>query len=510
MCRQGEIDDRKRKQMIAYNTQTPRIYALPKIHKNDMPLRQIVSTVDSPATALSIYIDEILKKILHRNYDVTNSMDLVKRLRRIKLNKLEILLSFDIIMLFPSIPVEFLLQILENRWREIKRHTNMSKELFMNIMKFIITDSSFFEYNNTVYKQIDGVAMGQNIAPTLANLVTDEILDTILPKLTFLPKLLVKYVDDLFAIIPANKVNEMLKALNSVHPSIQFTHELEHEDGTLPYLDIKLIKAEDGRIITDWYNKETASNKLLNFHSNHPFRMKCNVAFNMFYRVLSLSDVRFHDKNIKKCTDILRKNSYPLNIITKQMHRAFGKINGTQPAPAPNTDSNPKYRSVVYVKGLSEKVNCLLSHTANDIKIAPKPIRQLKSTLYTKLKQKRDVDETTHCIYKVPCKGDDNNPCEKCYVGQTKNSFKNRKRTHRHDTMPNNNKGQTALAVHVGESKHTPDFDNAIILATERNWSKRLTMESLHIQSNTTCNFRVDRERMSSSYCALLKSHNNK
>lgn len=33
---------------------------------------------------------------------------------------------------------------------------------------------------------------------------------------------------------------------------------------------------------------------------------------------------------------------------------------------------------------------------------------------------------------------------------------------HRYDIMPNNNRGHAALAVHVSETKNTPDFENAI------------------------------------------------
>lgn len=36
-----------------------------------------------------------------------------------------------------------------------------------------------------------------------------------------------------------------------------------------------------------------------------------------------------------------------------------------------------------------------------------------------------------------------------CYIGQSRNSFANRRRTHQHDVMINNSRGQTALPLHV-------------------------------------------------------------
>jgi hypothetical protein len=45
--------------------------------------------------------------------------------------------------------------------------------------------------------------------------------------------------------------------------------ELEDE-GKLPYLDVELIGQEDGRILTKWYSKPMASNRMLNFKSKNP------------------------------------------------------------------------------------------------------------------------------------------------------------------------------------------------------------------------------------------------
>lgn len=508
LCREEVIDEFKRRRMIAYNTQTPRIRAQPKVHKENLPLRHIVPTMNSPASNLSIFMDGILKKILHKKYDIPNSVALIDKLNNIVVNEDETLISFDVVSLFPSIPVEYTLNVLKRRWNEIQQHTNMSYTLFADIMRFILADASFFTYNDTVYKQIDGIAMGSNIAPTVANIITDELFDLVLPKLTFKPKLLAKYVDDILAIVPKNEVETVLHHLNSEIPSIKFTYELEHTDGTLPYLDVKLIRCTDGTIKTDWYNKEIAANKLLNFHSNHPIRMKLNVAFNFFYRVLSLSSDCFHTDNIKKVTNILRQNSYPLNVILKQQHRAYNHIknntNTTTQSTHPNITDRPKYRSVIYIRNLSENVNKLITNTIKDVQIASKPYRQLKSSLHTNMKQKTNTDDTINCVYKIPCCD-----CDQCYIGQTKNCFKSRKRTHVRDIQPNNNKGQTALAIHVKEKEHQPNFDDASILAIESNWSKRLTTESLHIQTNNTFNIREDREKISATYCALLKRHIN-
>lgn len=259
----------------------------------------------------------------------------------------------------------------------------------------------------------------------------------------------------------------MLHRLNNTIPSIKFTYDLH--DGSIPYLDVKLIRMPVGSINTDRYNKEVAANILLNSHSNHPMKMKYNVAFNLFYRVLSLSSSCYHNNNIVKLTDILRTNSYPNSVILKQKLRALSYINNTNTTTqsiqfSQNNDQNrPKYRSVIYIHNLSERVSKLIITTTKDFIVAPKPYRQLKSTLHTNMKQnKSEKEEAINVVCKIPC-----SQYKQCYIGQTENCFKSRKRTHAWDIQPGNNRGQTALAMHVREKEHRPDFDSASILAIE-------------------------------------------
>lgn len=68
-------------------------------------------------------------------------------------------------------------------------------------------------------------------------------------------------------------------------------------DGTIPYLDMLLIRQPDGTVKIDWYQKPTACNRTLNSHSQHPLKRKSAVAYGMFHRILSLVDDEFRKKN---------------------------------------------------------------------------------------------------------------------------------------------------------------------------------------------------------------------
>lgn len=314
------IDEPQRKSMTRHNSQLSRIYALPKIHKDGAPLRPIVSTVNSPSAVLSKYMDGLLKCLANDKYNVKTSHEIKTRLNGVSIARNDVLVSFDIVALFPSIPINLVMDILERKWDIICKHTCMPKDLFLDTMRFILIDSPFFVFGDTMYKQIDGCAMGNNISPTIADIITNELFDVILPKLKFNIKFLAKYVDDIVAIIPSRKAEEMLMMLNSFQERIQFTMEVEQDD-RLPYLDLLLVR-EGNTIITDWYRKSTASNTTLNFLSNHPLQMRKNVAYNMFLRAIGLSDIRFHQANINRVRAILLENSFPSHIIAQQMHKS--------------------------------------------------------------------------------------------------------------------------------------------------------------------------------------------
>ncbi|GJQ76404.1 hypothetical protein Trydic_g2120 [Trypoxylus dichotomus] len=95
------------------------------------------------------------------------------------------------------------------------------------------------------YVQTNGVAMGSPLSPVAANLFMEHFESLTIetaadkPTLTNRPTVWWRYVDGMFVVWPhgRDKLDWFLKHLNGVHPSIQFTMELEH-NGVLPFLDV--------------------------------------------------------------------------------------------------------------------------------------------------------------------------------------------------------------------------------------------------------------------------------
>ena len=64
-------------------------------------------------------------------------------------------------------------------------------------------------------------------------------------------------------------------------------------------MDTWLIRNENNVIVTNWYQKETFSGRVLHYASNHPFQQKIAMVYNLLDRATHLSNTKFHSQNLK-------------------------------------------------------------------------------------------------------------------------------------------------------------------------------------------------------------------
>ena len=162
-------------------------------------------------------------------------------------------------------------------------HNEMTPDTFMEIVKLCLT-TTCLQFCGEHYELTDGLAMGSPASPCIANIYMDKFERNALD--TFNgppPKTWWRYVDDVLSVMKRRAVDELLRHLNSQHPSIQFTHELE-KDGSLPYLDLALQRSGQD-LMTTVSRKPSHTGRYLHFTSNHPRSAMRSVVNSLFSRL---------------------------------------------------------------------------------------------------------------------------------------------------------------------------------------------------------------------------------
>lgn len=81
--------------------------------------------------------------------------------------------------------------------------------------------------------------------------------DVSIPKLSFKPGFVKKFIDDVISAAHENKVNEAKDVFNIFDPNrrLEFITEVEVEN-KINFLDLTLIHMNNSKILTNWYSNE--------------------------------------------------------------------------------------------------------------------------------------------------------------------------------------------------------------------------------------------------------------
>ena len=132
--------------------------------------------------------------------------------------------------------------------------------------------------------------MGSPLGPLLANVLMCHLANQLGQK-SMIPSFYRRYVDDTLVTMPnTESATDFLQLLNSVHPSLSFTMELEH-DGSIPFLGTVLTRC-GGTLTTDVCRKPTHKGLLLHFQSHVDSRFKKGLVDTMVNRAYRLSSTK--------------------------------------------------------------------------------------------------------------------------------------------------------------------------------------------------------------------------
>ena len=157
----------------------------------------------------------------------------------------ETLVSFDVTLLFTNVPTDEAAEVIQRKLMEegdLVEMTSLSLERITELLQLCLK-SVYFSYNGGFYEQRQRVAMGSPVSAVVANLYMEFFEKLGLESAPARHRLWKWYVDDTCCIMQRDALEPLPNHFNDVHSTIKFT--MEPEDGSLPFLNTKLIRRDD-------------------------------------------------------------------------------------------------------------------------------------------------------------------------------------------------------------------------------------------------------------------------
>jgi hypothetical protein len=136
-----------KRELTPYHSKPLHLCGFPKIHKPDIPLRPIVSSIGSPCYALAGIIHKILSTLAGKSESfVKNSGHFIKLLKCVNLQALDTLVSFDIVSLFTNVPVDEALQVIRNKLQNdntLAERSLLQVEAIMELLEVCLKTTYF-------------------------------------------------------------------------------------------------------------------------------------------------------------------------------------------------------------------------------------------------------------------------------------------------------------------------------------------------------------------------------
>ena len=316
------VDDKTYWYILPRGSQPGKLYGTAKHHKAACPMRPVLSAIKTPEYNLAKWLETQIKPFLVNKFSVTSSSTFVDELSTLKPVPSDQCVSFDIKSLYTHVPLrEVVNDISDTIFSKTAKpsiFTNHPSKITRTVFKNILTLCSepVFIYNDKVYQQCDGVAMGSPLAPLLADWFVSTIENKILQQqhLPCKPKFYRRYVDDVFCLFDSDTSRDcFFKTLNEAHPNLEFT--METTTKYLPFLDIS-ISINNGNFQTEVFRKKTNTNVLLNYNSTAPLKWKKGLIRCLLVRAHRIcSNMTLFTSELSNIRRILQRNSYPCAFI---------------------------------------------------------------------------------------------------------------------------------------------------------------------------------------------------
>lgn len=142
----------------------PWLYRLLKTHKENVPLRPIISAIGSPICTLAKHLTKFLQPSIRlTDSQVRDSVHFLRKLKGLMLDPGNVLISFDVVSLFMMIPLQEVLGYLGD-W--------FPTDITSLFQHGLIT--TYFQWDDGFCEQTDGVATVCTLSPVITKFCLEK------------------------------------------------------------------------------------------------------------------------------------------------------------------------------------------------------------------------------------------------------------------------------------------------------------------------------------------------
>ena len=168
LVRAGKISSDLYSKCRSTGAQPARLYGLAKVHKQNTPLRPVLSLPGSCYENFTKQLSKWFDKIEEVKIE-TSTINIKRDLMEVSLEEDEVIVSLDVTSLYTNVPVLESIELAADILYNSEELPPIDKETFKDLMRMAVTDI-YFMCDGRWYIQTDGVAMGSSLAVILANI----------------------------------------------------------------------------------------------------------------------------------------------------------------------------------------------------------------------------------------------------------------------------------------------------------------------------------------------------
>ena len=281
------------------------------------------------------------------------------------------------------------------------------------------------------------------------------------------------YIDDVIRTLRTGGGKYLLDFVNTMHKNLKFTLEHPDNNSSIVFLDMKIIRHQDGRLTSRWYRKLTDTGVLLNFHSLCPDLYKRSLIAGMIHRIFATtSNWTLFSDSLLEAHGILQNNQYPKHFIQRVTNFTLSNIVSGKNSVNKSEDESVKpnfstMMAIEYRGKVSEDFKSKLS------KLLPSSTfyftsAKLRSRMCC-LKENIWSSSKSRVVYQITCPA-----CAGTYIGQTVRHLSTRLKEHGFKNAPVN--------LHFRSCQQTLTDADAVIVDSVRDPITLLALEAVYIK----------------------------